>query len=171
MVFAVCLAGCATDEPVATTPPTPPRTATDLQEQGQPWWPSPAAVRVFPSTRFVRESGQTFLEARIELLDAMGDPTKWPGEARFELLAASGMRPLQTGERLYHWRVPVVRAEAHRLHYDSVTRTYLFRLIVDNADVAQRATALRVEWSPLEGARLSDVMAIEPPGQRPDEES
>lgn len=162
-VIAACLlaagvaSGCA---PGPETPATGPQAEPTIGDGT--WYPAPAAVRVFPSTRFVKESGQTLLEARIELLDAMGDPVKWPGEARFELRAASGSQPIETGGRLYDWRVGLLDREQQSRHYDPVTRTYLFRLIVDRDEVAARPTALRVSFTPPAGDRLSDEAGLGP---------
>ncbi|MFW5682000.1 MAG: hypothetical protein ACOC1G_03255 [Phycisphaeraceae bacterium] len=124
------------------------------------WLPTPVAVRVYPSTRFVREGDRVLLEARIELLDAMGDPVKWPGRARLELLAATSTRPIRTTGRLFGWSVDLRSRKQQGSHYDPVTRTYFFRLMIDDATVTERPTVLRAEYSPPDTPRVSDEAVV-----------
>lgn len=154
----VLLGGCAATGPAVQSPDG--RVEDREVAVGDVWMPEPVAVRVYPSTRFVREGDRLFLEARIELLDAMGDPVKWPGQARLELLAATSTRPIRTGGRLYGWSVDLRTGEQQISHYDPVTRTYLFRLVVNDPAVTERATVLRAEYSPREAARVSDEAVV-----------
>jgi hypothetical protein len=123
------------------------------------WSPQPVQMRVYPSSRFAAApDGSPVLEARIELLDSMGDSTKAAGEYRVELLrsAEEGM-----GERLYAWDVLVQNQAQQARHYDKVTRTYLFRLKLDDAGPPQHPTSIRVTFTPLSGAsRLSATLAL-----------
>lgn len=117
------------------------------------WDPKPVGMRVYPSTRYVLEDNVPLLEACIELLDAMRDPIKSSGTVRCELFASSGTgRAL--GERLYSWDVKLQTLADQRAYYDPITRGYLFRLKLDNFDIASQDTALRVTFTPTDGPRL-----------------
>ena len=113
----------------------------------------PVSLRVYPSTRYVREDGVPLLEARVELLDAMGHPIKASGILRCELFTADSSGSV-LGERLYSWDVQMQTITDQHSYYDPVIRGYLFRLKLDNFDVAEMDTALRVTFTPVSGARM-----------------
>lgn len=122
------------------------------------WQPGPVALRIFPSTRYVQEQGQPLLEARIELLDAMGDSIKAAGQMQLELFA-SDPAGLTLGRRLYLWNAAVLTLEDQREHYDPITRTYLFRLELDDLAVTQRPTVLRATFVPAAGGKRLQTQA------------
>lgn len=119
------------------------------------WDIQPARMRIYPSSRFVREDGKPLLEARIEFFDAAGDSTKAVGELRFELFTAGPAAQTSSGQRLYAWAVPLLTLEQNELFYDSVTRTYLFRLRLDSLSIVREQTRLKVTLTPARGARIS----------------
>ncbi|GAB4111207.1 MAG: hypothetical protein Kow00105_19870 [Phycisphaeraceae bacterium] len=126
------------------------------------WQPTPKSVRVYPSTRFVKEAGNAVLEARFELNDEMGDPIKAAGTFRVELYSvdeSAGHTPVQI---LYEWEATVLTLEEQRLHYDPITRGYLFRLRVENLKAARQPTLLRVTFIPASGGRLESEALIRP---------
>jgi hypothetical protein len=157
-VFVVLVMGCQAPDPAVRAIDGERHDADGAVSEA--WLPTPVAVRVYPSTRFVRERQRVLLEARVELLDAMGDPVKWPGQARLELLAATSTRPIRTTGRLYGWSVDLRSRKQQSRHYDPVTRTYFFRLMIDDAAVTERPTVLRVEYSPPDTPRVSDEAAV-----------
>ncbi len=124
------------------------------------WTAQPTAIRIYPTTRFVGENGVLLLEARIEVFDQMGDSFKTSGAVRLEISAAGETPGVTTGQLLYRWDLVLNDLEAQQKFYDPVTRTYLFRLKIDNADVTQRRTRLGVTWQPPAGPRLTDEQAI-----------
>jgi hypothetical protein len=79
---------------------------------------------------------------------------------RLEISAAGETPGVTTGQLLYRWDLVLNDLEAQQKFYDPVTRTYLFRLKIDNADVTQRRTRLGVTWQPPAGPRLTDEQAI-----------
>lgn len=91
-----------------------------------PFWP--VAMRVHPASRLVLEegTGQAFVEARIEFTDSQDDTSKAVGVMRFDLLVA-GLPP-DASNPVLSWELPLQTMEENALHYDGVTRTYLFRL-------------------------------------------
>ena len=117
------------------------------------WVPLPVAVRVYPSTRFVRQEGQPLLQARIELFDQMRDSLKASGQVRCVLLAGVGRRA--EGE-LYSWDIPLLSLRAHEAHYDPIARGYLFELKLDNFDPAFQRCSLVVQFRTVDGRLLED---------------
>lgn len=124
------------------------------------WQPEPVALRIYPSTRFVREGGTTLLEARIELFDAMGDSIKSSGAVRFELFAAGFAPGIDVGRLLYSWDIGLASLEDHQRYYDPITRGYLLRLRLDSAQITRREVLLRVTFQPAEGMRLIDEKPV-----------
>lgn len=125
------------------------------------WQPWPAALRVYPSSRFVvdQDAGRTVLEARIELRDEMDDAVKASGDVRFELFASDADEDVFE-RRLYRWDVQMRTLEAQRTHFDGVTRTYLFRLeLGDTAPAGQ--PMLRVTFTAADGRRLQAEAPID----------
>lgn len=119
------------------------------------WDIRPVRMRIYPSSRFVREDGKPLLEARVEFFDGAGDSTKAVGELRFELFTAGPAAQSSSGQRLYAWAVPLLTLEQNQLFYDSVTRTYLFRLRLDSLSLIREQTRLKVTLTPTRGARIS----------------
>lgn len=117
------------------------------------WLPRPVSMRVYPSTRFVRDAGGVLLEARIELLDEMDDPVKGAGDFRLELFRADeGTR--MPGRQLYVWRVPMLTLEDQRRFFDPITRAYLLRLRLDEATLRQQPLYLHTIFAPVGAPRL-----------------
>lgn len=132
---------------------------------GQAWQPRPVRIRVYPSSRFVQAGTDMHFEARLELLDDMGDSIKGVGVCRFELFeSAPGgrMEDPASAKRLYSWDVSMrTLVEQHR-YYDAITRTYVFRLKLDDQPTARRGAFLLVTFMPAEGNRLEAQAALEP---------
>ncbi len=122
--------------------------------QGDVWEIRPVRMRVYPSSRFIREDNKPLLEARVEFFDASGDSTKAVGEMRFELFTAGAAAQTTSGQRLYAWAVPMRSMEQNNLFYDSVTRTYLFRLSLDSLSIIRDQTRLKVTLTPVRGPRI-----------------
>lgn len=128
-------------------------------------WPfKPARMRVHPFTSIDRDeaSGDLVLEARVELLDPMGDPTKGVGDFRFELYA----EPRQAsrageGRRLAHWRVPMRTVEKSGRFYDPITRTYSFKLKLEEPPPREQRLELVAQLTMADGQRLRGEAPIE----------
>lgn len=118
------------------------------------WRPIPTRLRVFPTTRFVIERGRPVLEARVEVLDAMGHPLKTSGRFRFELFAAPPDADRVT-QRLYTWNQTLGSAADQREHFDPVTFAYRFQLQLRDRALEAKPTLLRVTLAPPNGPRLT----------------
>ena len=117
------------------------------------WRPEAVAMRVYPGARFVAGDGRALLELRVELTDTMGDSAKASGLYRFELFESATGQAL--GARDTVWELPIVAMEDHEAHYDPVTRTYAFRLAMDEAEPPTSARLVRVTFMPVaDTARL-----------------
>ncbi|MFA9478797.1 hypothetical protein ACERK3_10865 [Phycisphaerales bacterium AB-hyl4] len=129
--------------------------------EGEVWQPRPESLRVHPTTRFVQRGGdEVTLQARIEFHDAMGDSVKGVGAYRLELFASDEMGR-NVSRRLYQWQIDVRTLAAQRSYYDAVTRSYLFRLRLDDAAPPTQPTLLRVTFIPADqGERLESATVL-----------
>ena len=107
----------------------------------------------------MREGNGAVLEARVELLDEMGDTIKGVGDYHFDLASAEATSGATPATRLYSWDVSVMTLEQQKAFYDSITRTYFFRLKLDTP-VKQSDLVLRVVLSSPEGKRIDTESPI-----------
>ncbi len=155
------LPGCepmVADTPTATGAPVVPK---DDIKPGSYWRPEVKSIRVYPSTRFIRESGRAILEARFELYDEMGDPVKAAGTFRVELYSIDESLGNAPQRLLYSWSADTLTLGQQREHYDPITRGYLFRLGVDNLKAAREATLLKVSFTPAGRPRLEAEAVVQ----------
>ncbi len=131
-----------------------PPSAVVSTEPERYWMPVPTSVRVYPSTRFIKESGRTILEARFELYDEMGDPVKFAGKFQIELFSVDEALGNAPRRLLYTWNAGLLSLDQQREHYDPITRGYLFRLGVDDLRIAKQTTLLKVAFTPVDRPRL-----------------
>ncbi len=98
-----------------------------------PFWP--VKMRIHPLTRVVPDeaSSRLVIEARIELRDQHNHTTKGYGTIRFDLFDGAARAESQTP--IEQWNEDLRDLNSNRLYYDEVTRTYLFRLGIDPADL------------------------------------
>ncbi len=129
---------------------------------GPAWQPQPMQVRVLPSTRFVREADVPLLEARIELIDAMGDAVKASGTLRAELFTHASPSDDQGGARLYQWDLTLHTLADQQQFFDTISRGYLLRLKIDDPTVANRPTLLKIAFDPAHGDRLTTTASLGP---------
>jgi len=153
VLLALLLAGCA--EVFKGAPAAP--------GEAPGWKIRPAAIRIYPSTRFETDPQGAFLLAHVELLDAMGDSMKANGTLRFELHDHDPDRTPQRGERRYRWQIALESIGDHRQHFASVTRTYRFQLTLGGRPVPESPTHLTLTFTPPEGPRLEATRRLEPP--------
>jgi len=146
-------AGCEAKGPDRRPGPT----SSDI-ETG--WQPEAVAMRIYPSTRFVREQNTPMLEARIEMFDQMGDSIKASGRLRFELFAASNAPGIEAGRLLYSWDIGLLGLEEQQRYYDPITRAYLLRLRLDEVSITRRQVLLRVTFQSGNDARLTDEQPV-----------
>lgn len=153
-VFMLLATGCEGPEGVSGA-------SADRRDTGDAarWMPVPASARVYPSTRFIRESGRSVLEARFELYDEMGDPVKYAGTFKIELYSVDENLGNTPRRLLYSWNADLLSLDEQREHYDPITRGYLFRLGVDNLKIAKQTTLLKMTFDPVDRPRLEEVEA------------
>jgi len=123
------------------------------------WRAEPLKMRVYPSSRLVREGNGAVLEARIELLDEMDDTVKGVGDYHFDLASAEATSGATPATRLYSWDVSVMTIEQQKAFYDSITRTYFFRLKLDSP-VKEHNLVLRAVLSTPDGKRIDTESPI-----------
>jgi len=81
------------------------------------------------SRNFDNIPGDDGLEVRVQPLDQFGDPTKAVGSYRIEMFAYRLQSEDKRGQRLGHWFVRVLDADANRKYYDPIDRSYVFPLL------------------------------------------
>ena len=128
IAFAAILVGIGTS--CGRRPMTPSRAPAAVSGD----WPfTPAQILVHPLSRYWETSSHgKEVEARIQLLDADGFPTR--GIGRLELTLSS-----PNGRSIETWVLQLNNMDTNRAHFDNVTRTYLVRLSLPNQDVPVRA--------------------------------
>lgn len=130
------------------------------------WRLQPVTMRVYPSSRIVREANQTLLEARIELLDEVGDSIKGVGDWRFDLSDPGRATDGATPQRLYTWEVAMLSRDQNTQFYDPVTRTYHFRLKLDQGAPDDHPLRLDVTFMPPDRQRMDARAMVSVEGAR-----
>lgn len=129
---------------------------------GEPaWHPQAVAVRVYPTTRFALSEGQVVLEARIELVDAMGDPVKASGLFAVALEGSDPVGLTPQDRTLYRWQISVRTLDDQKRHYDPVTQTYLFNLKLREMAAPREAVVAKASFTTLDGKVLQGQMTVE----------
>ena len=160
MLAACC--GCELADPKGRSGATAP----DLT--GSSEWPfAPATMRIHPFTQFSIDTatGKPILDARIELLDPMGDVTKGIGTLRFELLATSDRASASqvSDRRIDMWDVSLITLDENHQHFDRITRTYGFKLKLDAIPDNNTRLRLQAQFTKPSGRRLSADMLLKSP--------
>ena len=159
----LCVAGCwggCDWKGRRATPPTGPET-------GVVWQFVPKSLRVYASSRFVHRDGQDYLDARVEVLDEMGDSTKAVGRFRIDLSQPGRGGADSGGQRLYTWPVSMYTLRDQRRYYDSVMRGYLFKLQLDRMPTHRDRAILEVSFEPHQGPRMTEKVVIDVSSSRP----
>lgn len=139
---ATALAGCGDVEfPSAQGPPASRPIASRPAQEAVPV-PAPLdlllprAIRIHPFTGtrvFGEAGGITGIDVRIEAIDGYGDANKAFGRFRFELFRHKPNSAEPKGERLAVWNVSAADHDQNRHHWNSITRTYQFKLAWDES--------------------------------------
>jgi hypothetical protein len=91
----------------------------------------PQKIRIHPFTSsrtFDNGGARRGIEVRIEATDAFGDATKAFGKFRFELYRQRPRSLQPRGGQIATWTVDLTEPKANLLHWDNITRTYVFKL-------------------------------------------
>ncbi len=125
-------------------PPRPSTDGSDVAEGEWPFWPS--RMRIHPLTQLVtdRRTGDRLIEVRIEFLDLFDHTCKAVGQLDIELHAADD--PAHVSQPIERWSTNLANMVANRDHYDEVTRTYLFRLQVEQSKLPQEIELRAFFW-------------------------
>lgn len=112
-----------------------------------------AAVRLHPLTRLIpRAERGSVLEARFEMVDRFGVPTRSLGAAVFILESRAGET---------RWEIDLAEPQANATSfYDGVTRLYAVPLST-NAEPPPGESVLRLLFVTLDGRRLTSEMRLE----------
>jgi hypothetical protein len=107
-----------------------------------------------------RHSGDPLIEVRVEFVDAGGYTCRAVGLIDIDLHDADADR--YTTEAITSWNANLWDLEVNHERYDDVTRTYLFRLRIDDHPIP-REPELRVYFLSGDGNRLQATYRIPPP--------
>lgn len=152
--------GCASSGPRSRGVESTVQRATDPDARW-PFWPQ--SMRIHPLSHFMRhrDTGKLLIEARIEFTDAEGDTSKAAGVIDLQLYDAASDQFVEAGA-VSSWSTNLADIAANRDHYDPVTRTYLFRLEVDNVELPDEPE-LRAYFTSSDGARFHGTYQLPPP--------
>ena len=91
--------------------------------------PKQIRIHSFTGTRDFSDSGGIKgIDVRIEAIDGYGDAGKAFGRFRFELFAFKPTSADPKGPRIAVWTVDVADPKVNRAHWNSIMRTYQFKL-------------------------------------------
>lgn len=133
-LVAMCLGGCQ-DGNFNVQNPWP--TTAPRAEAGSVRVPAPVdlllpkAVRIHPFTgtrTFDQAGGVKGIDVRVEALDAYNDPTKAFGQFSFALHQFVPGNADPKGKRIATWEEDLLEPKKNFTHWDSITRTYEFKL-------------------------------------------
>ena len=118
----------------------------------------PEAIRVHPFTgrTFAEAGGVTGVDVRIEAIDAFGDATKAFGDFRFEMynFVPNSLDP--KGKRIAVWDESILKPTDNLLHWDKITRMYIFKLQWDRPVPVGKRVVLAATFDSPFTPRLSD---------------
>lgn len=143
----VCVGGCGMFEFKGE------KTESEIYAGASVWPFVPVDIKIHPFTTFQESTDEDMpmlLEARIQMLDRVGDDTKCVGTFRFDLFQAHSERTTATsdkGERIAMWDVSVQSLDDNIQYYDSITDTYVFQLGIDPTPSFKRPLTLVVHFT------------------------
>lgn len=132
-------------------------TSTGTVSARWPFWPT--RMRIHPLTSVTLESkdARPFIEARVEFKDRFADVVKSVAQFRFELHES---KPDEgPGKPLRIWNVDLGDLEQNELHWDSVTRTYLFRLTLGGKTI-EEGNYLRAYVLAVDGTQFRSIYKL-----------
>ena len=119
----------------------------------------PEQIRIHPFTgvrTIDKQNSVSAIDARIEVLDHFGDSTKAFGTFRFELFAYRAHESDPRGQRLAVWSENIENPNTNFSRWDSISRTYKFRLVSDKPILPSQRFVLVSVFSNPYGPRLFD---------------
>ena len=122
----------------------------------------PKRMRIHPfSDVTVAPDGTWRIEVRIEAVDAFGDATKMFGEFRFEAYALKPVSTELKGRLMETWDASIMTGKANLVHWDSITRTYVFKLDWDKPSADKQPFVMRAVFASKFSKRFLAEMTFE----------
>ena len=117
----------------------------------------PRELRISPFIEVTRaDDGVHYLKALVEAKDSFDDAAKAFGTFRFELYSFREANADPKGNRIAVWDVAADDARSNLLHWDGITRMYVFKLRWDNPLAEGTPYVLVVTLSSRFSERLTD---------------
>lgn len=110
----------------------------------------PKAIRIHPFTgtrTFDEAGGVRGIDVRIQAVDGFGDSTKAFGKFQFVLYQHRSDLPSGRGLEIATWEEDLLDAEKNLIHWDSITRAYVFKLQWNRAIPVGQKVILAVGFS------------------------
>lgn len=185
LVFAAgCASGVSRRPETKTASPVPPngtieRSGLDeaapapsvptLVDAAPEWTYWPRQVRIHPLTRIViTGEDEAHLELRLEFLDREGDTTKARGTVEVALFVEGGAGagggtpatdPARRSDVVDGWVSDLADPDENRARFDTLTRTYLYKLAVDPR-ILERSPQVFVRHDCLSGRSFQADLAL-----------
>ena len=113
----------------------------------------PRSIQIHPFTAL--RSQENSVDVRLEAKDAYEDTTKAFGTFRFELYAFKAYSPNPKGALIASWEVDLMNPHENFVHWDAITRSYVFKLELNASIPAGRRLILTAAFeSPYSVNRL-----------------
>jgi hypothetical protein len=116
---------------------------------------TPVKMRLHPLSRILNST----VEARLEFTDQFGDVGKAVGSASFQLFTYNAFFPSHEGTSIATWQMGLATPAENRLHWDAITRTYLFMLPLQGDNHAGKYT-LVTHFALATGQTLTDSLTL-----------
>jgi hypothetical protein len=143
--MSACASGCDDTAPAGYVEIKPPLSFT---------LPHTISIHPFTSLRTIDNQGQR-LEVRMEAKDAYQDTTKAFGKFRFELYSFKPISPNHKGELIDSWEEDITGGQTNLIHWDPITRSYVFRLVLSASIPPGRILVLTASFeTPYSTSRL-----------------
>ena len=112
-------------------------------ETGPVWVSAPVNITIHPATRVRADGKQWALDARVRMVDDLGDCAKASGAWRFELHGVAGH-----GGLIQIWNEKVWTLDDHKMYFDAATRSYRFTLRLDKEPAVGAPMELLAVFTP-----------------------
>jgi hypothetical protein len=138
----------------------PPGAVIDRSGSGSdaswPFWPQ--RMRIHPLTRITVDptSEDLVIELRLEFTDRDEVTTRAVGQAYLALFLDPADIPLSPVQK---WEIDLQSLDANRVHFDLVTRTYLFKLRVEPPTLPEQGI-VRAFFASADGREFEDRLVM-----------
>ena len=122
----------------------------------------PKRMRIHPFSGVTDTAGGSQrIEVRVEAVDAFGDSTKMFGDFRFEAYILKPRSTDRKGRLLETWDASTMDGKTNLMHWDGITRMYVFKLDWEKPQIGKQPFVMRVVFTSPFTRRFTAEMTIE----------